>query len=269
VLFRIFTVHSLKDLMLKDQKDGLAGASGQASEVEKTSGVWPNTNHGRLEAYRNGDDEVRRGIVGELFSEYLPAVEVATLASLSLHGDVCGIHAKTVAADFLTEAFLESPTLMERFEAERLVEGGGKTKFRKYLRSSLSNYLIDEYRKQSSLRRGGAYLAERTLNSGDQWNLEDLRAWNGDAKPFDVAWANVILVSASMATVATFNTDLERELFDECVLGENKEKIYSKLSARYGKKPDALKQQAHRIRNKHRAFLRACVEASMRRKFLS
>jgi RNA polymerase sigma-70 factor (ECF subfamily) len=134
-------------------------------------------------------------------------------------------------------------------------------RFRTFLLTALKNFLINEWEKARTIRRGGT----RTFVSWDQQNAETrLQVEPADdlspEKAYEKRWATVLLegvlrqlrLEASDAGRAALFEKLKDYLW-----GEAKESTYADIALDVALSETAVKVAAHRLRQRFREVLRA------------
>lgn len=136
-------------------------------------------------------------------------------------------------------------------------------RFRSFILRSLQNFLHDEHRQATTVKRGGG----RIIASLDSTTAEERYALepattDTPERLFERQWALTLLQTALQQVrdeyVASGQTTLWTEL--ESHLRQDASSVpYSELGARLGMTEEAVKSAAHRLRKRYRERLRATV----------
>ncbi len=138
-----------------------------------------------------------------------------------------------------------------------------KGKFRSFLLTAWKRFLVDEYRKKSSQRRGGdARHLSIDVNAGEQqWR----QLCSKDPDPdrlFTLSWADSVLEEARQRLrreyVAKNKTELVETLLPKLTTALNAES-YAQLAKQLQLSPGAIKVAIHRLRQRFGAALREVI----------
>jgi len=140
-------------------------------------------------------------------------------------------------------------------------------RFRTFLLSSLKHFLVSEWKKANSERRGG----RQTILSLDEASAESRYAsepadHESPDSLFDKRWAATLLAQTLTKLHAEFAAGEKSRLFDTLkmiVWGEQKQD-YAQLAASLGMTEGALKVAVHRFRQRYGELLRTEVANTVR-----
>lgn len=159
-------------------------------------------------------------------------------------------------AEDLTQAFFVR--LLERgFPGGVRREGG---KFRSYLLRALDHFLVNEWRRDCAVKRGGGMPAFSLdgLEAAERYQLEPA----DDETPeslYDRRWAGTVLETVRTALREEYARQGKAELFaalEPCLVAGEELLPYAELMARLGLKASALKMAVHRLRKRFGELLR-------------
>jgi RNA polymerase sigma-70 factor (ECF subfamily) len=136
-------------------------------------------------------------------------------------------------------------------------------KFRTFLLRSLEHFLINEWTKAQTAKRGGPHKAL----SWDEQEAE--RRFSAEAvdgippdKAFEKRWAMSLLDEVMARLRAEFSAPDKRKLYEAlkgAVMGDQTAVSYQEIGASQGMAEGAVKVAAHRMRQRYRELLRAEV----------
>jgi RNA polymerase sigma factor (sigma-70 family) len=134
-----------------------------------------------------------------------------------------------------------------------------KGRFRSFLLACLKNFLVDEWEKTRTEKRGGPTLDVLDLHQAEQrYQVEP----SAEATPeafYDRRWAMDLLHHVLERLRAEVTADHKDSFFrhvQPCLLGEPLSETYAQLGARLGISETAVKVSVHRLRLRYRELLR-------------
>lgn len=134
--------------------------------------------------------------------------------------------------------------------------------FRSFLLASLKNFLSHEYHRANALKRGGGLsaVALDARSAEERYALEPVDELSPD-RLYDRHWALTLLERARVRLEAEYATAGKRELFAalQPAMAGSREDSYQKIAESLGMTEGAVKTAVHRLRERHRATLRAEV----------
>jgi len=152
-----------------------------------------------------------------------------------------------------------------RFLEKRYVSLADRNRgrFRSFLLTSLQHFLVNEWSKTRTARRGG----DRKVVSWDEQDAESryLAEPSDDLAPdriFDKRWAARVLEEALCRLRDEYDAAGRHELFEELkryAWGERSGITYQETGARLGLSEGAVKVAVHRLRQRYRGLLREQV----------
>jgi DNA-directed RNA polymerase specialized sigma24 family protein len=157
---------------------------------------------------------------------------------------------------------------------QRLLETGvlaaadrRKGRFRSFLRADCEHFLIDGYRRENALERGGgvALLPIDARNAEGRYLFEPADSMTPD-KLFDHAWAMTLLAQVLELLGAKYTESGRGELFAQLkvVLTEGKGAVpAATLAERLKKSEEAVNTAIHRLRKDYRAILQEQIAATL------
>ena len=164
-------------------------------------------------------------------------------------------HSQHDAQD-LTQAFFER--LLERGYLQLADRNQGR--FRTFLLSSLKNFLINEWRKENSVRRGGG---EKPFSldeaQAESRFIGEPSVEKPDDSLYDRGWAAILMERALGALRAEFEQAGKQALFERLkvfVWGEKNALSYVAMAAELGMTEGAVKVAVHRLRQRYGELLR-------------
>lgn len=162
-------------------------------------------------------------------------------------------------AQDLTQAFLAD--FLARNQLSRADRALGR--FRSFLVASLENFLHNEWRRRSALKRGGGKLPISLDAAGAEARF-DLDAAEGETPSvaYDRQWARALLERVLRTLQAEWEGQGRAELFEEFqahLWGDATSVPYAELCVRFDLTPVNLRVTFHRFRQRYRELLRRAV----------
>lgn len=158
-------------------------------------------------------------------------------------------------AQDLTQAFFAR--LLEKHALADLTRERGR--FRSFLLAALKNFLVDEWRKgQSAKRGGGCVISLDAALAEARYSAEPCHDESPD-RLFDRQWALSLLEGVLQKLQQEYAARGQDALFDElrfCLAGERSAIPYAQIAARLGLTESAFKVAVHRGRQRYRTTLR-------------
>ena len=165
-------------------------------------------------------------------------------------------HAPHDAQDF-TQSFFEY-LLEKRVLAKAQPESG---RFRSFLLGSLKNYMANEWRRKTALKRGGGNVISIDTSGGEErYAIEPL----DESTPqllYEQAWATAVLNQSIALLEAEYAQSGKLQLFRNLLpaLQGDAQVTYAVLGASLGLSEGAIKAAVHRLRQRYRELLRSAV----------
>jgi RNA polymerase sigma-70 factor (ECF subfamily) len=135
-----------------------------------------------------------------------------------------------------------------------------KGKFRSFLLSALSHFMIDEWKKGRARKRGGGGIVSLDAREAEtRLGREPVDALTPE-KAFERNWALALLTTVYQRLQSEYITDGKAALFDElkpCLAGARDSMPYAELAVRLGLAENTVKVSVHRLRRRYRELLRA------------
>ena len=220
--------------------------------------------------------EGRRGFATTRWSLVLAAGESGSEGSARALEELCALYwyplyayarrrgYDTEDARDLTQAFFAK--LLEKRDLKTADPTRGR--FRTFLLSSMKNFLTSEWRKDNTLKRGGAVeVLSLDFDSAEaSYRLEPSRELSPEAI-YQRRWALGLLERAVTDLQSQYVKAGKPELFDALkgFLGSEDDVLpYSELSRRLGQSEGALRTAASRLRSRWRKRLRELVAETVR-----
>ncbi len=138
-----------------------------------------------------------------------------------------------------------------------------KGKFRSFLLTAWKRFLVDEYRRNQTVRRGGdAVIVSLDIRSGEQ-NWQQLSARESDAdQVFAVSWANSLLDQARQRLRTEYGakgkSDLIKTLLPRLTQSMDAA-AYNVVADQLQTTPGAVKVAMHRLRQRFGSVIREVV----------
>lgn len=134
--------------------------------------------------------------------------------------------------------------------------------FRSFLLASLKNFLNHGYQRANALKRGGgiSFVALDARSAEERYAMEPMDELSPD-RLYDRHWALTLLERARVRLEAEYAAAGKRGLFEalQPAMAGARETSYQKMAETLGMTEGAVKTAAHRLRERHRATLRAEV----------
>lgn len=161
-------------------------------------------------------------------------------------------------AQDLTQSFF-AYLLENRLLAKADRESG---RFRSFLLGSLKHFMANEWRKQHAKKRDTSRtISFDTTDAEDRYSIEPADSVNPQLL-YEQAWAVAVLDQA-MSLLESEHVDAgKKDLFTSlapCLQGDRLDLSYSEIGTRLGLSEGAVKVAVHRLRQRYRELLRACV----------
>ncbi len=138
-----------------------------------------------------------------------------------------------------------------------------KGKFRSYLLTAWKRFLIDEYRRNRAIQRGGhVRFGSIDVASGEkQWQA--LQARDGDPdRIFMLGWANAVLDEVRQRLCVDYQRTNRLNTFETLVpklTSQLDAETYAQLAAQLGVSTSAVKVALHRLRQRYGTLLREVI----------
>ena len=137
-----------------------------------------------------------------------------------------------------------------------------KGRFRTYLLTAWKRFLIDQYRKQNSERRGGVVTMALNFEAGEQhWLALQSREPDPD-RMFMRSWASSLLEEAKNRLRTDYNRRNRQTLFEELqswLTQSPSASEYSQLGRQLNSSASTVKVALHRLRTRFGTLLREVV----------
>ena len=137
-----------------------------------------------------------------------------------------------------------------------------KGKFRSFLLSALNHFMVDQWRKARTGRRGGGGIVSLDARDAEtRLGREPVDALTPE-KSFEQNWALALLETVYQRLQREYETEGKTTLFNElksCLTGARNSVPYSQLAKRLGLAENTVKVNVHRLRRRYRELLRAEV----------
>jgi RNA polymerase sigma factor (sigma-70 family) len=139
----------------------------------------------------------------------------------------------------------------------------GKGKFRSFLLAVLNNYLVDEWKRATSQKRGGGLpiVSFDAASAETRYRHEPAETATAESI-FERNWALALLHDVFHRLQREHELGGKGQLFEQlkfCLIGERSSIPYAELSAKLNLSESALKVTVHRLRQRYRELLRAEV----------
>lgn len=140
-------------------------------------------------------------------------------------------------------------------------------RFRSFLLVAVNRFLVNAYRREQTLKRGGG----QVILSIDQPAAEGWLAAEADGglspdQSFDRRWAQTVLEHTQARLRADYAERGKAELFDalkEFAGEETEHRDYTDAAARLGSTPGAVAVAVHRLRQRYRELLLAEIQSTV------
>jgi RNA polymerase sigma factor (sigma-70 family) len=142
-------------------------------------------------------------------------------------------------------------------------------KFRTFLLQSLRNFLINEWKREGRLKRGGGveFLSIDTHTAEDRYAADASGEVNPDAE-YETRWAVTLIEQVLAALRQEFGTEAKAKLFDELkgfIWGDQNTASYAEIAGHLNLSEGNVKVAVHRLRQRFRELLRAEVANTVAR----
>jgi RNA polymerase sigma factor (sigma-70 family) len=132
-------------------------------------------------------------------------------------------------------------------------------RFRAFLQGALNHFLIDEWKKARTQRRGGGrqILSLDWAAAENQFSMEPADNATPD-KAFDRNWATALLEEVLKRLEDEYRREGKLQLFDslkETLVGARASQPYAQLAGQMGIAEGAMRVAVHRLRKRYRALL--------------
>jgi RNA polymerase sigma factor (sigma-70 family) len=148
-----------------------------------------------------------------------------------------------------------------------------KGKFRSFLLASLQNFLVNAYKREQTLKRGGAcdFLPLNEEQAAAAESLFQTRDASNEATSedciFEQSWAEALVAAGLTRLSADYKAEGKGELFEELeiFLTANADPLptYEQLAVRMGLLESTLRSHVTRLRARYREALRAEVRRTV------
>ena len=208
------------------------------SEETSSSDPFPNTRWSLILLAQKGDESQARKALSELFEMYWhPVYHYVRFRGYSPHD-----------AEDLTQAFFESLLMKESLRAASREEG----KLRSFLLSALKNFLVDAYRRQATIKRGGRVV--KTVSHEDAEKQYESAMLDHDTPEllFERSWAQTVIQDVMGKLRASYERADRMQVFDAlspCLLA-SEVPPYLQLCKNMEMSGTALRVQYHRMKQR-------------------
>jgi len=142
-------------------------------------------------------------------------------------------------------------------------------KFRTFLLGSLRNFLINDWKRASRLKRGGdlEFLSIDVNAAEDRYAAEASDGFNPDAE-YETRWAVTLIEQVLTALHQEFNAADKVRLFEELkgfIWGDKSASSYAEIAGKLNLSEGTVKVAVHRLRQRFRELLRAEVAQTVAR----
>lgn len=135
-------------------------------------------------------------------------------------------------------------------------------RFRSFLLGSLKNFMANEWRKRCAQKRDDSRTVSfDATNAEKRYTVEPVDESNPQ-RLYEQAWAVAVLDQAMTLLEAEYKQAGRQDLLARlipCLQGDRLEATYSEIGTRLGMSEGAVKVAVHRLRQRYRELLRACV----------
>jgi RNA polymerase sigma factor (sigma-70 family) len=135
-------------------------------------------------------------------------------------------------------------------------------RFRSFLLGSLKHFMANEWRKQHAQKRDARQtISFDAADAETRYAIEPVDESNPQ-RIFEQAWAVAVLDQAMSLLENEYITAGKQTLFTQlipCLQGDRLDATYAELGSRLGLSEGAVKVSVHRLRQRYRELLRACV----------
>ncbi len=220
--------------------------------------------------------ERRRGFATTRWSLVLAAGESGSAGSERALAELCGQYWHPLYAYARRRGYAEEDArdLTQAFFAKLLEKRDLRTadpergRFRTFLLTSMKNFMAGEWRRENTLKRGGAVqvLSLDFDSAEESYQLEPFHELSPEAI-YERRWALALLECAVTDLQSQYAEAGNSELFDALkgTLGaEDEVPPYAELSRRLDQSPGALRTAASRLRSRWRKRIRELVAETVR-----
>lgn len=135
-------------------------------------------------------------------------------------------------------------------------------RFRSFLLGSLKHFMANEWRKQHAQKRDASQtISFDATDAETRYAIEPIDESNPQ-RIFEQAWAVAVLDQAMSLLEAEYIASRKEALFTQlipCLQGDRLDSTYAEIGNRLGLSEGAVKVAVHRLRQRYRELLRACV----------
>lgn len=135
-------------------------------------------------------------------------------------------------------------------------------RFRSFLLGSLKHFMANEWRKQHAQKRDARQtISFDAADAETRYAIEPVDESNPQ-RIFEQAWAIAVLDQAMSLLENEYTTAGKQTLFTQlipCLQGDRLDATYAEIGSRLGLSEGAVKVSVHRLRQRYRELLRACV----------
>jgi RNA polymerase sigma-70 factor (ECF subfamily) len=161
-------------------------------------------------------------------------------------------------AQDLTQSFFAY--LLEKRLLTRADPEAGR--FRSFLLGSLKNFMANEWRRQSAMKRGaGQTISIDAQDAEERYAVEPIDVRNPQSI-YEQAWAVTVLDQAMAQLEAEYNRAGKQTLFEKLassLQGDRPDSTYTEIGHELAMSEGAVKVAVHRLRKRYREFVRASV----------
>jgi RNA polymerase sigma-70 factor (ECF subfamily) len=168
-------------------------------------------------------------------------------------------------AQDLTQSFF-SRLLANNYIAKADPDRG---KFRTFLLQSLRNFLVNEWKWEGRLKRGGGaeFLSIDTSMAEDRYAAEAPEQASADSE-YEIRWAVTLVEQVLAALRQEFSSEDKARLFEELkgfIWGDKNTASYAEIAGHLNLSEGNVKVAVHRLRQRFRELLRAEVANTVAR----
>lgn len=135
-------------------------------------------------------------------------------------------------------------------------------RFRSFLLGSLKNFMANEWRKQNARKRDASQtISFDATDAEERYTIEPVDESNPQ-RTYEQAWAVAVLNQAMSLLELEYAESGRNNVFallTPCLQGDRLDATYAELGSRLGMSEGAVKVAVHRLRQRYREILRACV----------
>jgi RNA polymerase sigma-70 factor (ECF subfamily) len=137
-----------------------------------------------------------------------------------------------------------------------------KGKFRSFLLTALYHFLVDEWKKARTQKRGGGRVVSLDARDAEtRYRREPLESLTPETL-FEQNWALALLETVYLQLQQEYERDGKGALFNElktCLTGDRSSVPYAEVARCLGMAENTVKTNVHRLRKRYRELLRAEV----------